>query len=111
METTFYTVPARRVTMSSVAPAYENAPTRELVCLSRQAPAHTGKTGQIIDFAAWKQDHDREVDPPQEALGPQAHRPARRASGLYWLMQHGEWVATLSVIGAMLLLSFRILVA
>ena len=111
METTFYTVPARRVTMSSVAPAYENAPTRELVCLSRQAPAHAGKTGQIIDFTAWKQDHDLDVDQPQEVLEPKAPRPAGRTSGLCWLIQHGEWVATLSVIGAMLLLSLRILVA
>ena len=31
METTYYTVPARRLTVSSAAPAYESAPARELV--------------------------------------------------------------------------------
>ncbi len=107
METTYYTVPARRLTVSSAAPAYESAPARELVCLRRQAPAHAGKPGQVIDFTAWKQAHPHEMPQAQT----QAPRPVSRPTRAARLLVRGEWAATLSVIGTMLLLMWRILAA
>lgn len=112
METTYYTVPARRVTVNA-APAYdENAPARELVCLRRQTPAPTGKTGQVIDLAAWKAAHPQQAPQASAPARPAAaHTTPRRASLLAWLSERGEWVATLAVIATTLLLMWRILVA
>lgn len=112
METTYYTVPARRVTVNA-APAYdENTPARELVCLRRQAPAPTGTPAPIIDFAAWKEEHPQQAPQASAPTRPAAaHTTPRRASLLAWLSERGEWVATLAVIGTTLLLMWRILVA
>lgn len=110
METTYYTVPARRVTVNA-APAYdENTPARELVCLRRQTPAPTGAPAPIIDFAAWKEEHPQLV--PQAAPRPVVRRAApRRTSLVAWLSERGELAATLAVIGTMLALMWRILAA
>lgn len=107
METMYYTVPAQRVTVSSAAPAYESTPARELVCLRRQAPAQAGKTGQVIDFTAWKQAHPQQTPQAQ----PLAPRPVSRPTRTARLLVRGEWAATLSVVGTMLLLMWRILAA
>ena len=109
METTFYTVAARRLTVSSTAPAYEEPMVRELVCLRRQTPAPAPNQSRVIDFTAWKQDHPQLVPQTQAQphLTPAPSRPSRRSR----LLEYSEWVATLSVAGAMLLLIWRILVA
>ncbi len=108
METTFYTVPARRVTVSSTAPAYEEPMVRELMCLPRQAPAPSRTQGRVIDFTAWKQEH---LDCVPQAPVPAAPRPAPHPTRLAWLLERSEWIATLAVIGTMLVLVGRILVA
>ena len=107
METTFYTVAARRLTVSSTAPAYEEPMVRELVCLRRQTPAPTGSQGHIIDFDAWKQEHPQLVPQTQAVAPPAPSRPSRRCR----LLGYGEWAATWAVVGAMLVLCWRILVA
>jgi len=107
METTFYTVPARRVTVSSTAPAYDEPLVRELMCLPRQAPTPSQPQGRVIDFTAWKQEHPQLV-PQAPAHTP---RPAARPTRMTRLLERGEWAATLAVIGTMLVLVGRILVA
>lgn len=107
METTFYTVPARRVTVSSTAPAYQEPLVRELMCLPRQAPAPSQTQGRVIDFTAWKQEHPQLVPQAQTP----APRPVSRPPRAVQKGQRGEWAATLAMIGTMLLLMWRILVA
>ena len=107
METTYYTVPARRVTVSSTAPAYEQPLVRELMCLPRQAPAPARAQGRVIDFTAWKEEHSQlvsEAQPSPRPACPTTSRPSR-------LLVYGEWAATLAVMATMLLLVCRILVA
>lgn len=108
METTFYTVPARRVTVSNTAPAYDEPLVRELMCLPRQAPTLSQPQGRIIDFTAWKQEHPQLV---AQAPTPAVPRPAAPPTRSAQLLERGEWVATLAVIATMLLLMGRILVA
>ena len=108
METTFYTVAARHLTVSNTAPAYQEPMAQERVCLHRQAPPPTKPQGRVIDLAAWKQEHI----PPQPSAAcptpqPVPPRPSRSAR----LLGYGEWLATLAVIGTMALLAWRIWVA
>ena len=107
METTFYTVAPRRRTVSSTAPAYEEPMARELICLPGQVPTPAGSQGRVIDFTAWKQEHGQLAAPSPAPTPRPAPRPSRSAR----LLGYGEWLATLAVIGTMLLLAWRILVA
>lgn len=109
MKTTYYTLPAHKMTVSSTAPAYEGAMVRELVCLRRETPACTGAQGRVIDFTAWKQAHDQLV--PQASTPEQPLSGPSRSSRLPRMLGYGEWAATLAVVGTMLLLCWRILVA
>lgn len=109
METTYYTLPAHKMTVSSAAPAYEEPVVRKLVCLHRETPVSAGVQGRVIDFTAWKQEHDQLV--PQAPTPVQIPSTPDHSSRFARMLGYGEWAATLAVVGTMLLLMWRILVA
>lgn len=119
METTYYTLTAREIIVSG--DAVENvsgAPARQLVCVRRPAEREEPKRDNVIDLSAWKAAREEErrleeewysgVDQRLEQPAAAAPRP-RRDHGRTVLVG-GELLATLSVIGTMILLMARIAV-
>lgn len=115
METTYYTLTAREIIVSGDAvAAAAGAPARQLVCVRGNA-AVPARRDNVVDLAAWKaarEERDRLeaewYDGVDERLEqPAAPRPRPRRE--HRVLLGGELLATLSVIGAMLLLTVRIL--
>jgi hypothetical protein len=105
MKTTYYTVTAREVVVSGDGvQQVSGGNARQLVCL--RTPAATGgDRGKVIDLAAWRADREEETwaADPAEARQPRPRRDHSR------LRLGGDWLATASVIGAMVVLVARIL--
>lgn len=118
METTYYTLTAREIIVSGDAVAKAaGAPARQLVCVRKPAAEERPVQDNVIDLAAWKADREEAarledewyegVDERLEQSVPAEPRPRRDHSRPVLL--GGEFLATLSVIGAMALLIVRML--
>ena len=120
METAYYTFTAREIIVEGrQVAAAAGAPARQLVCVRRGAE-RSAAGDKVIDLAAWKSARDGEAqaeagwydgtdaaDEAPEQTCPAVSRPRRdhRRAVLFG----GELLATLSVIGAMILLMVRVL--
>lgn len=118
METTYYTLTAREIIVTGDAVAnVAGAPARQLVCVRKPAGKETPGKNNVIDLAAWKADREEErrleaewYDGVDRRL-EQPAEPVRRPRWEHRALLAGELLATLSVIGAMLLLMVRVLAA
>ena len=118
METTYYTLTAREIMVTGDAVEKVSGGARQLVCVRKAARAveDTPARGKVIDFAAWKADREEEgrleedwYDGVDEALEqPVAHQPRPRRDHKRTVLIGGEFLATLSVIGVMVILALRI---
>lgn len=118
METTYYTLTAREIIVTGDAVANAaGAPARQLVCVRKPAAVQPPERNNIIDLAAWKAAKEEEshleaewyagVDQRLEQPAEPVCRPRRD----HRVSLGGELLATLSVIGAMVLLMIRMLIA
>lgn len=118
METTYYTLTAREIVVSGDAVAnVSGAPARQLVCVHKPLQRAESKKDNVIDMFAWKAAREEErrleeewyegVDERLEQPAVAVPRP-RRDHGRTILLG-GEFFATLSVIGTMVLLMARML--
>lgn len=119
METTYYTLTAREIIVSGDAVANAaGAPARQLVCVRKPA-VEAEQKDNVIDLAAWRAAKEEEsrleaewydgVD--QRLEQPAAPEPRPRRDHRRTVLLGGELLATLSVIGTMVLLMARILSA
>ena len=118
METTYYTLTAREIVVSGDAVAnVSGAPARQLVCVRKPVQRTEQKRDNVIDLFAWKaarEEEQRLEEEWYEGVDERLEQPAavvprpRRDHGRTVLLG-GEFLATLSVIGAMALLMIRIL--
>lgn len=119
METTYFTLTAREVLISQeAAEQVSGGGARQLVCVPRAAfrPAETEK-GKVIDLAAWKAGREEEARLEEEWYGgvderleqPAAPAPRARRDHSRPALIGGELLASLSVVGAMIVLMVRML--
>lgn len=116
METAYYTFTAREIIVEGAqVAAAAGAPARQLVCVRRGGePREDGS--KVIDLAAWKSAREEEAqlerqwyDGVDEALEHPAAPQARpRRDRRRTVLIGGELLATLSVIGTMVILMLRI---
>lgn len=123
METTYYTLTAREILVERAAMERASGDgARQLVCVRKAAAEkRADPAGKVIDLAAWKAerreealleeqwyaDVDGELDLEEEP--EHASRPEPRARRGHGTALTGELLASLSVVGAMVLLAVRIL--
>ena len=110
MQTTYYTLTAREIVAVGDEVAQAAGGSRRLVYIRRAAKAGgPAQPGKVIDLAAWRASREGGEDTPglDGASSPAARRPRRDHGGR--LLLWGEALATLSVMGTMLLLAARAL--
>ena len=106
METTYYTITAREILVSGDGVRQAAGGARQLVC--RRCGGRTPARDNIIDLAAWKAAREEPDPEPERAVTACGRRPRRDRREQVLL--GGELLATVCVIGVMLLLAARILV-
>lgn len=118
METTYYTLTAREIIVTGGAVANAaGAPARQLVCVRRPVTSDSPEKSNVIDLAAWKAAREEEGRLEAEWYDgvdlrlEQPAEPVRRPRRDHKVLLGGELLATLSVVGAMLLLMVRMLAA
>lgn len=120
METTYFTLTAREILISKeAAEQVSGGGTRQLICLPRAAarPANGG-TGKVIDLNAWKADREEEARLEEEWYDGVDQRleqsvvPEQKARRDHSrsVLAGGELLASLSVVGTMIVLMIRMLV-
>ena len=109
METVYYTLAARRMTVMDARAAGDEG-MRRVVCLPRRNESAAPGAGKVIQMGDWLREHREEEEPCQEVETVPAQAPAVAPAVSHRLIG-AEWVATLSVIGVMVLLALRILAA
>ena len=117
METVYYTLNAREIVVAGDGVEQVSGGARQLVCVRKAAdsPECTGR-GKVIDLAAWKADREEEARLEKEWYGgvdealeqPVTYEPRARRDHRRTALIGGEFLATLSVIGVMALLTDRI---
>lgn len=110
MQTTYYTLIAREIVAAGNEVAQAAGGNRRLVYVRRAAQeGGCAQPGKVIDLAAWRAARAESGDAlgPEADSPPEARRPRQRHGGR--LLLWGEMLATLSVVGAMLLLAARAL--
>ena len=120
METTYYTLTAREIMVTGDAVEKVSGGARQLVCVRKadRPVEETAPKGKVIDFAAWKADREEEArleeewyEGVDEALEqPAAYSPRPRRDHRRTVLVGGELLATLSVIGAMVILALRLMI-
>lgn len=120
METTYYTLTAREIMVTGDAVEKVSGGSRQLVCVRKAArPVEENPArGKVIDLAAWKADREEEArleeewyDGVDEALErPVEHVRRPRRDHKRTVLIGGELLATLSVIGAMVILGLRLMI-
>ncbi len=120
METTYYTLTARELMVTGDAVEKVSGGARQLVCVRKadHAVESDPARGKVIDFAAWKADREEEerlesewyagVDEALEQ--PVRHEPRPRRDHKKTVLVGGELLATLSVIGVMVILALRLMI-
>jgi hypothetical protein len=110
METTYYTLNAREIIVTGDAVAKASgAPERQLVWVRRKAALPERRRDNVISLADWKAAREEETDPEELRPVSEGREPALRTDRVRSALLGGEALATLSVIGAMVLLMVRIL--
>ena len=117
MQTTYYTITAREIVVSGDGVKQAVGAGRRLVCTRRPASVERPvRSGNVIDLAAWKTAREApgveewEDTGLEEVQGTPVPAPPRpRKDHRRRILFGGELLATLSVVGVMILLMVRIL--
>lgn len=116
METTYYTLTAKEIIITGDAVANAvGAPARQLVCVRKPVECAAQGRDNVIDLADWKAAREEEAQLEEQwqqdadQRQDQTFEPAEHTRREHSALLGGEWLATLSVIGAMALLALRIL--
>lgn len=117
METTYYTFTAREIVVEGAqVAAAAGGPARQLVCVRKPVGGQEKRENNVIDLTAWKAAREEEqrleaewydgVDQRLEQPAAAAPRPRREHGRRAFI--GGEMLATLSVVGTMVVLMARI---